>query len=150
MSRFAAFTALAVVLGLGALMTARQTTQSARAADAPKADAKSRFFEKRTYTTNPGKLDALNARFRDHTNRIFAKHGIEIIGFWIPTDPERSKDTLIYIVAYPSQEAREQSWKDFQADPEWQKAKADSEKNGVLVKHVDSVYMTPTDYSPIK
>jgi hypothetical protein len=126
-----------------------------RAADekpaaSPAAGAKTRFFEMRTYTTNPGKLDALHARFRDHTNRLFQKHGIDLVGYWVPTDPERSKDTLVYILAYPDKEAREKAWKDFQADPDWQKAKAESEKDGALVKKVDSVFMTPTDYSPIK
>jgi hypothetical protein len=109
-----------------------------------------RFFELRTYTTAEGRLDALHARFRDHTNSLFKKHGIEIIGFWTPSEGEKSKNTLIYILAYPSKAAREQSWKDFQDDPDWQKAKADSEKDGKIVTHVDSVYMTPTDFSPIK
>jgi hypothetical protein len=119
------------------------------AAAAP-AGGKTRFFEMRTYTTNPGKLDALNARFRDHTNRLFQKHGIEMVGYWVPTDPERSKDTLVYILAYPDKEARDKAWKEFQDDPDWKKAKADSEKDGVLVKKVDQVFMTPTDYSPVK
>ena len=114
------------------------------AADTPAASQ--RFFEMRVYTTAEGRLDALHARFRDHTNTLFRKHGIEIIGFWTPADEPRSKNTLIYILAYPSREAREQSWKEFQADPEWQKAKADSEKDGKIVVNVDSTYMTPTDF----
>ncbi len=106
-----------------------------------------RYFEMRTYHANPGKMDALNKRFRDHTNRLFVKHGIDLVGYWEPVD---KKDTLIYILAYPNKEARDTSWKAFQSDPDWVKAKADSEKNGVLVNKVDQVFMTPTDYSPIK
>lgn len=140
---------LAVVLGLCAAGGLWLRAADEKPAAAP-AGGKTRFFEMRTYTTNPGKLDALNARFRDHTNRLFQKHGIDLVGYWVPTDPERSKDTLVYILGYPDKDAREKAWKDFQADPEWQKAKAESEKDGVLVKKVDSVFMTPTDYSPIK
>jgi len=106
-----------------------------------------RFFELRTYHCHPGRLDALNKRFREHTNALFVKHGIELVGYWMPTD---KPDTLIYILAYPSKDAREKSWKEFQADPDWIKAKAESEKDAPIVAKVDSVYMTPTDYSPIK
>ncbi len=114
-------------------------------------EVKERFFELRTYTAAEGKLDALNKRFREHTNDLFKKHGMTIIGFWTPTDGPRSKDTLIYILAYPDRAAREKSWTDFQADPDWQKAKAESEKDGPLLAHPpESVYMGPTDYSPIK
>ena len=106
-----------------------------------------RYFEMRTYHANPGKMDALNKRFRDHTNRLFIKHGIDLVGYWEPVD---QKDTLIYILAYPNKEARDNSWKAFQSDPDWIKAKAESERDGVLVNKVDQVFMTPTDYSPIK
>jgi hypothetical protein len=120
------------------------------AADEPPATSGQRIFELREYTTAPGRLDALHARFRDHTNAMFKKHGMEIIGFWTPAEGPKSKNTLIYILAYPSHEARDKSWKEFEADPEWQKAKADSEKDGKIVIHVESTFMTPTDYSPIK
>lgn len=109
-----------------------------------------RYFEMRTYIANEGKLDALNARFRDHTNGLFKKHGIDVIGYWIPTDPAKSKNTLVYILAYPSKEARDQSWAAFRKDPDWIKAKSDSEKDGVLVGKVIEEFLTPTDYSPIK
>lgn len=113
--------------------------------------APARVFELRTYYTNEGKLNALNARFRDHTNRLFKKHGITIVGFWTPQDKEKGKeDTLVYLISFPSREAAAASWKAFQDDPEWQKAKEESHKNGVLVKKVDSIYLDPTDYSPIK
>lgn len=110
-----------------------------------------RLFELRTYTAAPGKLDALNKRFREHTNALFKKHGITIIGFWTPADEPRSKDTLIYILAYPSREAREKAWKEFQGDPDWVKVEAESEKDGLLLAHPpESVFMNPTDYPPIK
>jgi hypothetical protein len=114
-------------------------------------EVKERFFELRTYTAAPGKLDALHKRFREHTDDLFKKHGMTIIGFWTPADEPRSKDTLIYILAYPDREAREKSWKDFQADPDWVKAKDESEKDGPLLAHPpESVYMRPTDFSPMK
>ena len=105
----------------------------------------------RTYHASPGKLNALHARFRDHTNKLFVKHGIELIGYWTPTDEPRSKDTLIYILAYADREAREKAWKDFQADPDWVKAKAESEKDGpLLARPPESVFMSPTDFSPMR
>ncbi|MHB0961161.1 MAG: NIPSNAP family protein [Pirellulaceae bacterium] len=109
-----------------------------------------KVYELRVYKTNPGKLDALHARFRDHTCKLFQKHGIELVGFWTPSEGDDAKDTLIYIVAFPSVEAQKQAWEAFRADPDWQKAKADSEKDGVLVKNVTSQNLTATDYSPAK
>jgi hypothetical protein len=106
-----------------------------------------RLFEMRTYHTLPGRLDALNARFRDHTNKLFVKHGMELVGYWTP---QGKSDTLVYILAYPSREAREASWKAFQADPDWKAAREASEKDGKIVDKVESVFMDPTDYSPIK
>ncbi len=113
-------------------------------------DAKGRFFEQRIYVANSGKIEALHSRFRDHTNRLFVKHGMELIGYWTPTDGEDADHTLIYILAYPSREARDASWKAFIADPEWQKVHQASEVDGKLVKGIKSTYLTPTDYSPIK
>lgn len=110
-----------------------------------------KVFELRTYYTNEGKLNALNARFRDHTNRLFKKHGITIVGFWTPQDKEKGKeDTLVYLISFPSREAAAASWKAFQADPEWHKARDESEKAGKIIKKVESIYLDPTDYSPIK
>ncbi|MCZ2343491.1 MAG: NIPSNAP family protein [Bacteroidales bacterium] len=103
-------------------------------------------FEMRTYYSPPGKLDALHARFRDHTMKLFAKHGITNVGYFVPVNNEENK--LIYFLSYPSLEARNQSWENFQADPDWKKAKADSEKDGKLVAKVVSRFLTPTDYSP--
>jgi hypothetical protein len=112
----------------------------------------SRFFEMRTYHAAPGKLEALHARFRDFTNKLFVKHGMEIVGFWVPMDKEgQYEDTLIYILAYPSHEARDKAWKEFSDDLEWHAIKAETEKNGPLVTgKPDSFFMTATDYSPIK
>ena len=82
------------------------------------ADRDSRFFELRTYHAAPGKLDDLNARFRNHTMKLFEAHGITNLGYWVPTD--NTNNVLIYLLAYPSREARDKSWKEFGADPEWQ------------------------------
>src|SRR5207237_501978 len=98
----------------------------------------------------PGKMAALHARFRDHTCKLFEKHGITIIGFWSPTKPEEAEQKLLYILAFPSKEAAAKSWKEFQDDADWKAAKAESEKDGRLVSKVESVYLNPTDYSPIK
>ena len=113
--------------------------------------AQTRVFELRTYVCNPGKLEALKTRFRDHTIRIFKRHGMESIGYWIPEDPEKSKTTLIYIIAHASREQATKNWADFRNDPEWQKVAADSEKDGkILVGPPTSVYMAPADFSMIK
>ena len=106
-----------------------------------------RYFEMRTYHCNPGKLGALNKRFRDHTNRLFVKHGMELVGYWEPAD---QKDTLIYILAYPDKAARDTMWKAFQSDPDWVKARDASEADGKIVAKVDRVWMKATEYSPGK
>ena len=105
----------------------------------------------RTYYTLEGRLPALNKRFREHTCDLFKKHGMELIGFWTPIDEKDGKnDKLVYILAYPSREAADASWKAFQSDPEWIKARDASEKDGKIVKKVESVFLNPTDYSLIK
>jgi hypothetical protein len=121
-------------------------------ADSTKADQKkdTRVFELRTYHAAPGKMEALNSRFRDHTGELFKKHGMTIIGFWNPSKAEDADKTLIYLLAFPSQEAADQSWKAFVADPEWKKVKDESEKDGKLVEKIERVFMNPTDYSPMK
>src|SRR5450432_3082729 len=111
----------------------------------------SRCFELRTYYAAPGKLEALNARFRDHTCALFKKHGMEIVGFWIPMDKEQgAENKLVYMLAHKSREAAKQSWKDFQADPEWIKVRTESEVNGKLTEKIESVFLSATDYSPLK
>jgi hypothetical protein len=113
--------------------------------------AQNRVYELRTYTCNEGKLEALKARFRDHTIEIFKRHGIESVGYWVPQDPEKSKTTLIYIVVHPSREAATKNWNDFRNDPEWKKVSAESEANGkILAKPPESVFMDPTDFSKLK
>ena len=107
-------------------------------------------FEMRVYTTNPGKLADLHNRFSQHTNSLFVKHGMRLIGYWTPTEAPESENTLIYILAYPSREARDKSWEAFQDDPVWKAAYAASIENGKLVKKVDSTFMNATGYSPIQ
>ncbi len=109
-----------------------------------------RVFELRTYHAAPGKMDALNARFRDHTCELFKKHGMTIIGFWNPNDAKDADKTLVYLLAFPSREAADRSWKAFMNDPEWTKAKEASEKEGKLVDKIERVFLNPTDYSPMK
>jgi hypothetical protein len=104
----------------------------------------------RTYYAHPGKMNALHARFRDHTNKLFVKHGMTLIGYWSPIDPNQAEQKLIYILAYPSKEVADKSWEAFRKDPDWNAARKASEKDGPLVAKVESVYMNPTDYSPIK
>src|SRR3954468_3584701 len=112
--------------------------------------AADRVFEIRTYTTPPGKLDALKARFRDHTISIFNKYGMKSIGYWVPQDAPLKDNTLIYVLSHESREAATKNWASFRADPEWVKAKAESEKDGPLTTKVESVFADPTDFSPIK
>jgi hypothetical protein len=111
-----------------------------------------RVFELRTYTASPGKLGALNARFRDHTIALFKKHGMEVVGFWEPVDASAGAgEKLIYMLAHPSRAAAEANWKAFREDPEWVKVKADSEASGgSLTTKIESVFVAGTDYSPLK
>jgi NIPSNAP len=119
-------------------------------APAARADKEARVYEMRTYHAAPGKLDALHARFRDHTCKLFEKHGMTLIGFWSPLDKKESEEVMVYLLAYPSKDAADKAWKAFLEDPEWLKAKAASEKDGPLVKKVERKYLTPTDYSKLK
>lgn len=108
--------------------------------------AEERLFELRTYYAAPGKLDDLLARFRNHTTRLFEKHGIQNIGYWVPVENPEQK--LVYLVAFPSKEAREKSFKEFGADPEWQKAAKASEEKGRLVTKIESILLKATDFTP--
>ena len=147
--KLSASLALITLGGLLALRAPAADDDKARPASASKliSSGKERFFEMRTYYAAEGKVEALDARFRDHTNKLFVKHGMDLVGYWHPVD---KPNVLVYILGYPSREAREQSWKDFNNDPEWKAAKSKSEEHGTLVTKVDQVFMTPTDYSPIK
>jgi NIPSNAP len=112
--------------------------------------ANGRVFELRTYYPAPGKIKALHDRFRNHTNKLFEKHGMTIIGFWVPLDAKEAEHKLVYLLAFPSKEAADKSWAAFRQDPEWNNARAASEVNGKLVERVESVFMRATDYSPLK
>jgi NIPSNAP len=116
----------------------------------PAADKKPRVFEIRTYTCEKDKLPALLSRFRDHTTKLFEKHGMTNIGYWVPTDSERSKNTLIYVLAHDSRAAADKSWNGFRNDPDWLKARDASEAAGKIVSKVESIFADPTDFSPLK
>ncbi len=138
-----------VAVGLASMAIGGLAARAAKG-DKETATVDKRVFELRTYYTNPGKMQALHARFREVTNKLFEKHGMTIVGFWNPIDPKEADRKLIYILAYPSKEAADKSWKAFRDDPDWKTAKEASEKNGVLVEKVESVFLNPTDYSPLK
>jgi hypothetical protein len=108
-------------------------------------------FELRTYQSAPGKLDALSARFRDHTLKLFATHDIGVTGFWVAPDADDSSSgTLVYICVYDSRAAADAAWDNFRDDPEWQRVKAETERDGSLTTSVESLFVEPTDYSPIR
>lgn len=109
-----------------------------------------RVFELRTYTAPDGKLEELHKRFRDHTLRIFKNHGMTNVAYFKPQDAPLSQNTLIYLISHQSREAAKANWAAFQADPEWQKVANESQKNGKIVAKVESVFLDPTDYSPMK
>ena len=110
----------------------------------------SRVFELRTYRAHPGRLDELQARFRDHTVGLFARHHLQLVAFLTPTDGDRAADTLTYLLAFPDRDFAERAWSAFRADPEWIAAKAASEAAGDLVASIESTYLDPTDYSPLQ
>lgn len=107
-------------------------------------------YELRTYTAAEGKLDALIARFGDDTIRIFNKHNMESVGYWVPQDGDAAKNTLIYILKHPSRAEAEKHWADFAADPEWQKVAAESEVDGRLAIKVERIWLSPTAFSKLK
>jgi NIPSNAP len=112
--------------------------------------ASNRLFELRTYHAAPGKLDALQARFANHTLPLFAKHGLTVVGFWVARDASgQPSNDLVYVLSFPDSEAREQSWETFRTDPDWVKARADSEVDGPLLISLESVLLDPTSYSPL-
>ena len=131
------------------LRTLLLATMLAAALPSSAAEKDARCFEMRTYFAAPGKLGDLLARFRNHTVKLFEKHGITNIGYWVPIENKDNK--LVYVIAFPNREAREGkdgSWKAFAADPEWQSARKASEANGKLVDKVESVFLSATDFSP--
>jgi hypothetical protein len=112
-----------------------------------RAQATPRVFEMRTYTTHEGKLEDLQARFRNHTVKYFEKHGMTNIGYWVPRD---QPNTLVYILAYPSRDAATKGWDTFRKDEGWIAARTASEANGPIVAKVNSVFMDPTNFSGLK
>lgn len=127
--------------GLGRVLGAPPTLE---------AQMKGRVFELRTYTAPDGKLSDLHKRFRDHTLRIFEKHGMTSIGYWMPEDAPLSQNTMVYLLSHPSRDAARQNWKEFASDPEWKKVASESQVNGPLTSKIESVFLDPTDYSPMK
>ena len=109
-----------------------------------------RVYELRTYTAPEGKLQDLHKRFRDHTMRIFKKHGMDSVIYLAPQDAPLKDNTLIYLISHASREQAKKNWADFSADEEWKKVSAESQVNGRIVTKVDSVYADATDYSPMK
>jgi hypothetical protein len=118
------------------------------AAQQDKTASSTAVFELRIYHAASGKLSELEARFRDHTIKIFERHGMKSIAYWTPMDEPDKSNTLIYILQHPSREAAAANWKSFQDDPEWKSVKEKSEANGKLVDKVDSTYMAYTEFSP--
>jgi len=112
------------------------------------AQAGTGVYELRVYHAAPGKLSDLLSRFREHTVKIFDRHGIKSVAYWTPLDEPEKSNTLIYILLHSSREAAAANWKSFQDDPEWKSVKDKSEANGKLVEKVDSTYMALTDFSP--
>ncbi len=110
----------------------------------------SRVFELRTYHTFPGKLEDLKTRFRDHTMKLFERHGMTNIAYWTPADAPLKDNTLVYVIAHASRAAAIENWKAFRDDPEWKKVSAASELNGKIVEKVDSQFLDPADFSPMK
>ena len=110
------------------------------------AEPDGRLYELRTYHAEPGKLDALLTRFRDHTCKLFEKHGMTNVGYWTPV--ENQERLLIYLLAYPDRASRDASWQAFMGDEEWKKAASASEVEGKLVGKIDQSFFTATDFSP--
>lgn len=107
------------------------------------------IYEQRSYFVHPGKMGALQRRFRDHTCRLFEKHGITNIGYWTNAIGGRS-DELVYIVAFQDMAQRDAAWAAFASDPEWRQAAGESEKDGPLVHHIENRILRPTDFSQLK
>ena len=139
--------AAGVVVGsiVAGIMSVQPETRTAAAAQTP-----TRVFELRTYTANPGKFDAMKARFRDHIIPLFKKHNLTVVGFWTYADPPASENTLVYVLAHESREAAKKNWAAFSADPTRKQVWADTEKDGPINMKVESVYLNPAEFSPIK
>jgi hypothetical protein len=144
MSKLRSLALIALVFGTG--FAAGQWTDGLSTARAQG----SKVFELRTYTAPEGKLPNLLARFRDHTLRIFERHGMHNVGYWVPQDAPASGNTLIYILAHDSRAAAAKSWEAFRNDPEWKRASEESQVDGPIVSKVESVFMEAAPFSPLK
>lgn len=109
-----------------------------------------RLFELRTYTCSPDRLPNLKTRFKDHTMKLFEKNGIQNVGYWTTVEPDNAQSKLLYVVAHKDEAAAAKSWESFRADPDWLKAKADSEASGKIVEKVESLYLVPLVFSKIR
>ena len=114
------------------------------------AQGRGKVFELRTYTAPEGKLNDLVARFRNDTLRIFEKHGMHNVGYWLPADAPASSNTLVYILAHDSRDAATKSWAAFRDDAEWKAVAERTQANGPIVTKVDSMFLEATDFSPLK
>jgi hypothetical protein len=115
-----------------------------------RAQSSGHLYELRMYHASEGKLGALEARFRDHTVEIFNRHNMKSVGYWVPTDAPNAGNLLIYVLEHPNREEADKNWAAFNADPEWQKVRKESEVNGSLTTKIDRFFMTPTDFSALK
>jgi len=149
-ARASTWSGVTLVLFVSVLAATAFAADTPPAAPTTKPAASGRVFEMRKYYALPGRLEALHARFRNHTTKLFEKHGMENIGYWDVTDGPEAGKVLVYILAYPSLEAKNAAWKGFRDDPEWKKAREESEKDGKIVEKVESTILKATDYSRIK
>jgi len=134
--------ALAAAFGAGLLAAPHLGVVQAQSA--------AKVYELRTYTAPEGRLADLHTRFRDHTLRLFQRHGMTNVVYLAPMDAPLSQNTLVYLLSHQSREAAKASWDAFRNDPEWKKVSSESQVNGPIVSKVDSVFLQATDYSPMK
>lgn len=139
-----------IALGVTIFMVGFMSGKITGLASVAKAQSADRVFELRTYTTHPGRLAELHARFRDHTVELFERHGMTNVIYMTPQDAPLSENTLVYLLAHDSREAAEASWNSFRSDPDWQAAAEASRRNGLLLQNVDSIFLDPTDYSDMR
>lgn len=138
-------------IGIGVLAFAAGSFITARLYQTGTVQAGSnRVFELRVYHTVPGKTSALQSEFRDKVTKLFAKHDLKAVGYWAPDDAPASENTFIYILAHPSRDAAKEHWDAFRADRAFQEMMKSQQGDAKLVEKVDSTYMSPTDFSPLK
>lgn len=134
--------AIAIILALAAGWTAQHLWASYK-------ESTNRVFELRIYTVLPGRMDAMNARFKNHTNALLTKYHMTLLGFWQPQGDEAGKK-LYYLVAHKNRKEAEANWNAFVEDPAWQVARDASEKDGKIVEKIERVWLDPTEYSSMK